>query len=149
MRIRITKTPNGHQLICTRRNGTSTESSVRSSLPEHDLANYAVEQELHLDQGFFGLINEGYSIEQLGDPEVIRTLPPQAMEAEVLTRNLQGLSNGAVAQSDFIASVEAELPRASKGLTDEAITRMLQTYVTLLNSWEQLEEGAALELRWM
>ena len=149
MRIKITKEHDGHRLICTRRNGTSTQGAIGPKLPHHDLAHYVVERELHLDQGFFGLINEGYSIERLSDPEVIRTLPPQAMEAEVLTRNLQGLSNGAVAQSDFIASVEAELPRAPKGLTDEVITRMLQTYVTLLNSWEHVEEGSALELRWM
>lgn len=70
------------------------------------------------------------------------------MDAEMLTRTLQGLSNGTVAQSDFIASVEAELPRTPRGLTDEVITRMLQTYITLLNSWERVEEGAALELLW-
>lgn len=148
MRIRITKEHGGHRLICTRRDGSFTQSALGPSLPDHDLAHYVVETELHMGQGFFGLINEGYSIQQLGDPATIRILPPGSMEAEVLTRTLQGLSNGAVARHDFIASVEAELPRAPKGLNDETITRMLRTYITLLNSWEQLEEGAALELQW-
>lgn len=148
MRIRITKEHGGHRLICTRRDGTFTQSALGPSLPDHDLAHYVVETTLHMDQGFFGLINEGYSIEQLGDPAIIRTLPPGSMVAEVLTRTLQGLSNGAVAQHDFIASVEAELPHAPKGLTDEVIDQMLQTYITLLNSWEQVEDGKALELRW-
>lgn len=148
MRIRFKKEHGGHRLICTRRDGSFTQSAVGPSLPEHDLAHFVVESELRLDQGFFGLINEGYSIQQLGDPAVIPTLPTGSMEAEVLTRTLQGLSNGAVAQSDFAASVEAELYRVPKGLTDAVISHMLQTYVTLLNSWENVAEGAALELRW-
>lgn len=148
MRIRLSKEPGGHQLTCTLRNGNSTQSNVRPGLPDHDLAHYAVEQALHLDQGFFGLINEGHTIPQLSDPALLPTLPPQALEADVVARTLQALSNGTVAQQDFIGTVEVELPRAPKGLTDDVITRMLQTYVTLLNSWEQVAEGAALELRW-
>lgn len=149
MRIRLSKEPGGHLLTCTLRNDSSTQSTVRPGLPDDDLAHYTVEHALHLDQGFFGLINEGHTIPQLSDPAVVPTLPPQALEADVVARTLQGLSNGTVAQHDFIATVEAELPRAPKRLTDDVITRMLQTYVTLLNSWEQVAEGAALELRWM
>lgn len=148
MRIRITKEHGGHRLICTRRNGTYTQSAIGPGLPYHDLAHYAAEQELHLEQGFFGLINEGYTIAQLGDPATIRTLPPEALAAEVLARNLQGLSNGAVVQHEFIAALEMELQRVPKGLTDATITRMLRTYVDLLNAWENVPEGAGLELRW-
>ncbi len=148
MRIRITKEHGGHRLICTRRNGTHTQSPVGSCLPYHELAHYVVEQELHLEQGFFGLINEGYTIEQLGGSSIIRTLPAEALMAEVLARKLQGLSNGAVAQSDFIADLEAELHRRPKGLTDARITRMLGTYVDLLHAWENVPESAGLELRW-
>lgn len=118
------------------------------SLPQLELAHFVVESELRLDQGFFGLINEGYNLEQLTDPSVIATLPAGWTEANVLARTLQGLSNGTLAQSDFIARVEEESSRAPKALNDEVTTHMLQTYVTLLNSWEKVEEGAALELRW-
>ena len=86
MRIRITKEHGGHRLICKRRNGTFTQSAVGASLPYHDLAHYVVERELHLEQGFFGLINEGYTIAQLGGAAIIRTLPPVALAAEVLAR---------------------------------------------------------------
>ncbi|MEO8588731.1 MAG: hypothetical protein ABI432_05130 [Flavobacteriales bacterium] len=142
--MRIIKDHGSHRLICTRRNGTHTQGELGPGLPYHDLAHYVVEHDLNMGQVFFGLINEGYSMEQLGDAATIRTLPRQALEAEVLTRNLQGLSNGAVAQHDFIASVEAELARAPKGLTDDVITRMLARYIELLNLWEQVAEGAAL-----
>lgn len=148
MRIRFTKEHGGHQLTCTRRNGTSTQGALVPSLPHLELAHFVVESQLHLEQGFFGLINEGYTIEQLSDPSVIATLPAGWSEADALARTLQGLSNGTVAQSDFITSVEGESSRATKALTDAVITHMLQTYVTLLNSWENVEEGAALELRW-
>jgi len=148
MRIRITKEHGGHRLICTRRNGTHTQSAMDAGLPEHQLAHYVVEQELHLERGFFGLINEGYTIEQLSDTAVIRTLPAEAKMAEVLARNLQGLSSGAVAQSDLIARIEAEVPHAPKGLNDAIIVKMLGTYLALLQAWESVADGAGLELRW-
>jgi len=148
MRIRITKEHGGNRLICTRRNGSFTQGPIGPSLPYHDLAHYVVERELHMTEGFFGQISSGRSIDELNDPAVIRNLPRQAWEAEVITRTLQGLSNGAVAQSEFRAAVEAELERAPQGLTNETGTRMLATYTQLLNTWEQVAEGAALELRW-
>ncbi len=148
MRIRITKEHGGHRLICTRRNGTSTQGPIGPQLPAHDLAHYVVERELHLTEGFFGQIAAGRSIQEMGDPAVIRTLPQQVWAAEVITRNLQGLANGAVAQSAFREAVEAELQRVTPGLTNEAGTRMLATYTQLLNAWDQVAEGAALELRW-
>jgi hypothetical protein len=148
MRIRITKEHGRHRLICTRRNGSHTQGGVGPGLPYHDLAHFVVENELHLTQGFFGLIDEGYSIEELGDKAVIRTLPAEAFVAEVLARNLQGLSNGAVAQSDAVAAIEAELGHRPKGLTTEVLQGMLATYIQLLNTWEQVSDGSALELRW-
>lgn len=148
MRIRITKEHGGSRLICTRRNGSFTQSAIGPGLPYHDLAHYVVERELHFTEGFFGQIAAGRSIEELNDANVIRTLPKQAWEAEVITRTLQGLSNGAVAQSDLCAVVEAELQRVPKGLTNEAGTRMLATYTQLLNTWEHVAEGGALELQW-
>jgi len=56
------------------------------------------------------------------------------------------LSNGAVAQRHFTTSLEKELLRAPKGLTDAMITRMLGTYVDLLQASENVLEGAGLEL---
>jgi len=56
------------------------------------------------------------------------------------------LSNDAVAQRHFTTSLEKELLRAPKGLTDAMITRMLGTYVDLLQASENVLEGAGLEL---
>ncbi|MBS1580674.1 MAG: hypothetical protein JST66_00585 [Bacteroidetes bacterium] len=148
MRIRITKEGGRHRLICTRRNSTWTQGDVGAGLPAHDLAHYVVESELHLTEGFFGLIDAGRGIQELGDPAVVRMLPPGALVAEVLARSLQGLSNGAIAQGDLRAAVEAELGRCPPGFTDAAVQRMLATYIGLLNAWEAVADGAALELRW-
>lgn len=148
MRIRISKEHGGHHLTCTRRNGSSTQGTVQDGLPVVELAHYAVEQELHLDQGYFGSINEGRAIAQLRGPEVDRTLLPDLLEAQVLARTLQAVSNGTVAQQDFRSTAEALLPRAPKGITTEVVIRMLNTYIMLLNSWEQVADGSALELRW-
>ncbi|MFZ1615720.1 MAG: hypothetical protein WAT41_00025, partial [Flavobacteriales bacterium] len=117
-------------------------------LPVVELAHYAVEQELHLDQGYFGLINDGHAIAKLRGPEVDRTLLPDLFEAQVLACTLQAVSNGTVAQQDYLSTAEVRLPRAPKGITTEVVIRMLNTYITLLNSWEQVADGSALELRW-
>lgn len=148
MRIRITKEGGRHRLICTRRNGTWTQGDIGPGLPYHDLAHYVVESELRLAEGFFGLVDAGRTIAELGEKEVVRTLPREAFVAETLARALQGLANGAVAQGDLIALVEAELGRRPPGLTDASVQRMLSTYIALLNAWEAVPEGSALELRW-
>lgn len=51
-----------------------------------------------------------------------------------------------MAQRHFTTSLEKELPRTPKGLTDAMITRMLGTYVDLLQASENVLEGAGLEL---
>ena len=148
MRIRISKDQEGHSLVYTRRDGSHGRFNLGADLPKRALARYVVESELHLGQGFYGLLAEGRTVEQLRDPAVIPTLPEEFRTADVITTTLQGLSNGTVAQSEFRATVEAEDVHVPKTLTDARVAHMLKSYVGLLNFCDFEVEKAALELPW-
>lgn len=148
MLIRIRKEREANRLICTRDDGSHTQEAIGPNLPYHDIAHFVVERELGMRHGFFGAIADGRGIAELTQPDTIRTLPAQAWEAEVVTRALQGLSNGAVERDAFINVVQAELGSVPQGLDEAAVMRMLAAYASLLKEWEAVEEGAALALRW-
>ncbi|HYM34860.1 MAG TPA: hypothetical protein VET48_05645, partial [Steroidobacteraceae bacterium] len=94
MKIAITKKQNRNRLICTRDDGTYLMSDLGPKLPYHDLAHYVVESALRLRQGFYGKIASGYTMAQLGDKEVIKRLPTEDWQAEVLARALGSLHTG-------------------------------------------------------
>ncbi|MEL6276402.1 MAG: hypothetical protein AAFU03_14980, partial [Bacteroidota bacterium] len=108
MTIELKKGALRHQLLCRRVDGTITRASTNDTLPLHDLAHYVVEKHLGLKNGFYGGIAKGFSIEELSDKEVIKTLPTEAMVAEVLTRNLQGLATPEGKVEDFLELVRWE-----------------------------------------
>lgn len=148
MRIRITRVHHGHQLQCIRADGSYTTAATGPDLPHHDLAHYVAERVMDMNQGFFGAIAAGRSIHELSDPTVIRSLPPEAWDAEILARTLQGTDNGTVRLEDFIASVTAERGAPLSGLGPEQVASMQREFRSLLGEWNAVPEGAALELTW-
>src|SRR6185437_8811789 len=119
-------------------------------LPFHDIAHLVVENTLQLNQGFYGNILKGYSVEQLSDKQVIKTLPPQAWFAEIVTRALQSLSSGACSIEQFPSLIETELKQFainySANLNQEIIEKMYTKYQHLMKQWSNLTEGETLHL---
>ncbi|HPF92090.1 MAG TPA: hypothetical protein PLL57_15625 [Flavobacteriales bacterium] len=148
MRIRIARVHGRHQLHCIRPDGSHSKAAAGPDLPHHDLAHYVAERTLGLLNGFFGAISAGRSIDQLSDPTIIRTLPREAWDAEVLARTLQGMDNGTVRAADFIASVTLERGAPFEGLDDGVVSRMIAEFSALLRRWEEVPEGGLLELDW-
>ncbi len=74
-------------LVCVRADGTRTWSQVHPFFPLHDLTHLAVERALGFRQGFFGLVDSGWSIEAFTDPKARKRMPAQALWAE----NIVGL----------------------------------------------------------
>lgn len=60
-------------------------------------------------------------------------MQPSALEPEALNRMEQKTTL---------------LGRRRHELTTETVTRMLDSYTNLLNTWEHVADGAALELQW-
>jgi|ADGO01.1.fsa_nt_gi hypothetical protein len=118
--------------------------------PFHDFAHFVVERRLKLAKGFFGHIYNGYTVKQLSDKEVIRTLPPEIWVSEIVARALQSLSSGACQLKDFNSLIEAELTHLGiaswETLRDEEVVQMLSDFNNLISHWNELREGEYVEL---
>lgn len=101
-------------------------------------------------KGFYGNINDGYSVDQLSDKTIIQTLPVESTVSEIITRALQSLAGGActISQVEELVQQEFQVLHIDYPLTlDEGkITSMLEEYTMLIDQWKNLREGESLEL---
>jgi hypothetical protein len=149
MKISITKKQNRNRVVCTRDDGSFTIVDLGPNLPYNDLAHYVVETELGLHGGFFGNVARGYSFEQLGDKNVILTLGPESLYAEVLAGALGSLATGACTVEQFPELIEGGLARFDykpNKPTPADATRYLRKLNDLLTHWTSLRDGESLEL---
>ena len=85
MQIEITKRPDGAGvLLCTRADGSIAwqKQPVRHGayFALHDLTHYAVETSLGYRRGFFGLISEGWNMDDTTGKGSRGPIPPEAAE---------------------------------------------------------------------
>lgn len=152
MNITITKKENRNLLKCVRADGTTVIAELGPGLPYHDLAHYVIERKLRLGGGFFGNIAAGYTVAQLSDKEIIKTLGAETLIAEVVARALQSLSSGACTFEQFSEIVNAELSRwkiAAPVIEQDTISEMLTEFQVLLERYDALNNGQSLELQWL
>jgi len=74
MDIVITKGKSRNNLTCKRDDGTFTSTNLGPNIPYHDIAHYVVEKTFSMENGFYGKVKLGMSIEELSDKEIIKTL---------------------------------------------------------------------------
>ncbi len=86
LRIEIVKQPDGSGVLrCTRQDGTVTwqkQTRHAAHFALHDLTHYSVETTLGYRKGFFGLIAEGWDIEDTTGKGARGPLPREAAEVE-------------------------------------------------------------------
>jgi hypothetical protein len=149
MKITITKKESRNLLRCIRDDGTSMIAELGPGLPHHDLAHFVIERKLGLTGGFFGKISEGYTVAQLSDKDIIKTLGAQTLIAEVVARALQSLSSGACTFDQFMELINTELAQwriAALTIEPGAVTEMSDEFQLLLDSYLALRNGQSLEL---
>ena len=150
MKIAITKKQNRNRIVCTRADGTFSAADLGPNLPHHDLAHFVVETTLKLHDGFFGSIARGLSFEQLGDKQVIKSLPRESWWAEVLAGALGSLATGACTTEQFPELVNGGLARFGYDTANtpgpEQTGAMLSKLSVLLEHWTRLGDGETLEL---
>jgi hypothetical protein len=151
MLIKITKKINRNILVCTRADGSYTKVEMGSQLPFHDIAHYVVDKSLSIKNGFYGLIAQGYTIEQLSDKQVIKTLGAEAWISEVLARALGSLYTGSCSLEQFIPLIQTEMKGRGEEdkipiLDEEKVLEMLAEYTALLSEWRNLPDGGAVEM---
>ena len=106
MRVEIRKTADGSGLLrCTRRDGTVCWQKQRRHgvhFAFHDLTHFAVETVLGYQDGFFGLLAQGWEMEDATGKGVRGPLPSGALEVEALV----GTFDAERASSVFLTAAE-------------------------------------------
>ena len=150
MKIKLKKRRNGAQLVCERSDGSVELADVGPSLPNHDLAHFVAERCLEMKDGFYGNVEQGYSLSQLGNKDVIRTLGAESWQAEVVARAVGSLATGACTADQFAELINTELRQLRlpllDGLNATLADAMLAEFRQLAGSYEALNVGESLEL---
>ncbi len=146
--IRIKKKADGGAaLSCLRADGSVTwqrqEGLQGRFFPLHDLTHYAVESVLGVDQAFFGLIAQGWDMEDTGGKGRRGTLPPEAITVEHIVGGLDAerASGAELSAAEFNALTAIDRP-----LSDTELARVRERRRELFAQWTALPAGETLVL---
>jgi hypothetical protein len=145
LQIEIVKRPDGVGVLrCTREDGSITwqkQARHAAHFALHDLTHYAVETALGYRRGFFGLIGEGWEIEDTTGNGARGDIPVEALEVE----RIVGLLDAERASRELwsIDDFNRVVPRK---LTESEIQSVRVLRAELFERWSQVLPGEALKL---
>ena len=140
-------------LVCIRDDGAQIWSKLVYKMPYHDLTHYAVETTLGLRNAFYGLLAQGWTVEQFTEknPETGRypSLPDEAVQAESLVVLFQGAAAGGTPSEQVLETLEAAC--IANGvppmpINSEQLDVVRDRLRELWQAWDQLLPGEILEL---
>ena len=136
-------------LRCIRRDGSVTWQKQNerhaSFFAMHDLMHFAVETTLGYRRGFFGLIAEGWEIEDTTGKSKRGPLPDEAIEVE----RLVGLfSTERASGAIWTAEEFNEAWGGSRRLTGEELTAIRKRRGELFRQWSAVAAGETLKLQY-
>jgi len=144
--IQIAKRADGVGVLnCMREDGSVTwQKQARNAahFSLHDLTHYAVEKSLGYRRGFFGLIAEGWEIDETTGKSERGALPPEALEVE----RIVGLFDSE-RSSGALWSAEEFNRFAPRELADDEIQKVRTLRAELFQRWAAVEAGMKLELQ--
>ena len=151
MRVQITKRSDESGVLrCVRTDGSVTwqKQTDRHAayFALHDLTHFAVETTLGFRRGFFGLISEGWDIEDTSGKGARGPLPPEAGEAELIVGLFSAERAGGVIWTVDEFHESAAMVGARQLSFDE-IVRVKKKRSELFQQWFAIEPGATLELQ--
>jgi hypothetical protein len=145
LKVEIARQPDGAGVLrCTRQDGSVTwqkQTKHAAHFAVHDLTHFAVETVLGYRRGFFGLIAEGWEVEDTTGKGTRGALPAQALEAEKIV----GLFDSERA-SGVIWSAGEFNTFAPRTLTEAEIQKVRVLRSALLRQWSAIAPGQKLEL---
>jgi hypothetical protein len=156
--VQITKRSDGGGVLrCVRADGSVTwqkqESRHAAFFALHDLTHFAVESTLGFRRGFFGLIAEGWEIEETTGQEARGAIPDESKAVEYIVGSLDSERAGSAVWTAEDFNQQAAIHATSAGLpeprllTDEELTRVRARRAELFAKWRAIAPGEALELR--
>jgi hypothetical protein len=157
VKIEITKRADGCGVLrCTRDDGSVTwQKQTVTHAPHfalHDMTHFAVESALGFSNGFFGLVAQGWDIDQTTGKSSRGPIPAEALEVESLVGTFD--SERACGQiwtaQEFneMAALNASNRNrpAPRKLDQDDLARVRALRSRLFEQWRAVEPGAALEL---
>ena len=157
MRVLLMKRADGSSVLkCIRADGSETwqkqQGAHAAFFPLHDLTHFAVETELAIRHAFFGVLADGWTIEETGQRGVAARLPPDALFVEqvVGTLDVERASGMRWTADEFNDALErkarADGRPAPRRLTDDDLARVRKRRAELFEQWHALAPGGTLEL---
>jgi hypothetical protein len=157
MTIRLGRRRDGAAILrCERADGTVTwqrqEGKIASVFPFHDMTHYVVETELGFRAGFFGLVAQGWDINDTSGKTARGPLPEEAITVE----NVVGLfdvqrSLGVEWTADEV-NEQARIFATARGtpappvLADDEVSKIRQRIRDLFERWNRLTPDETLDL---
>ena len=158
LRIQIIKRPDGSGVLrCVRADGSMTwQKQERNAafFALHDLTHFAVESTLGFRRGFFGLIAEGWDVEDTTGQGARGPLPDEATEVEYFVGSFDAERAAGKTWTADEFNEHAALHAASSGrakprrLRDEDLARVRARRDELLHDWFGLAAGGTLEMEY-
>jgi hypothetical protein len=157
LRIQITKRRDGSGVLrCVRADGSFTwqkQERQAAFFALHDLTHFAVESTLGFRQGFYGLIEAGWDIEDTTGLGVRGPLPGEALEVEYFVGSLDAeRASGSTWTADQF-NEHAAIHSAASGrirprlLSGDDLARVRARRGELFRDWSAVQAGGILELR--
>jgi len=140
-----------------RTDGSLTWSKLHKGLETHDLAHYAVEKTLKFTNAFYGIIDEGYTIQDFEAPKAQRKiavqpehLHPEALITEHIVNLLEVELLNSGYNENFLKDLRKILTQNAlpflDSLTLDTLTHIRNLYHKLYNKWLVLDEDECLDI---
>ena len=139
-------------LAVVREDGSTSWQHQQPGIPVHDLTHFAVESNLGLKNGFYGLLSQGWDITRLTAKDVRAILPPEGLWTELVVGLIQTerLSPEPLSAEEFNELLTKEQTerglKIDRVLTVEELNRIRVSFLELYSSWRQLQPGESLQL---
>ena len=152
LRVAIAKRADGSGVLsCTRADGSALwqkQERHAAFFALHDLTHFAVETVLGKRRGFFGLIAEGWDIDDTEGRGNRGAVPPEAIEVEILVGMLDAERAGGTVWSidEFNEMLALKAGDSPPRLTSEELNGIRKRRAELFRAWSAVQSGEKLEL---
>ena len=143
--------PTHHTLRYVREDGSGEEKAFESkSTLLHDFMHLAIESEAQLMHGFFGLLTQGYSYDELAGKAPSQYPEEEAMNVEMVVGPFSAITKGKATATQLIEGLGnlfgAHGKPVPSWVTSGMLDRAYQRYQCILGKWNSLKYGETLEL---
>lgn len=149
LRIELKRTADGRpSLACVREDASRTWARVHPFLPTHDLTHCAVESVLGIDDAFFGLIAQGWDIDDFAAPGVVKRLPAAALCVEQVVGHIErAIAVDAEALAEALTLEAARSGRAPcEAVRPDQLEAIRRLRGALLEAWRATPPGETLRI---